>query len=104
MNMKTVLIIVAIITLTLTVSSAYGDKRKIKQPVIIKEISTPVVTVEAIQQVTIVPEEIKPTVVKQKERPPITPQNKPVVRRPCKPGETSEKNKCHQVKKIQKNK
>ena len=41
---------------------------------------------------------------KKEEKPPVTAQKKPVVKKPCKEGQTAEKDKCHEVKKIEKKK
>ena len=41
---------------------------------------------------------------KPQEKPPVTAQKKPVVKKPCKEGQTAEKDKCHEVKKIEKKK
>ena len=40
----------------------------------------------------------------KKEKPPVTAQKKPDVKKPCKEGQTAEKDKCHEVKKIEKKK
>ena len=41
---------------------------------------------------------------KKEEKPPVTAQKKPEVKRPCKEGQTAAKDKCHEVKKIEKKK
>lgn len=41
---------------------------------------------------------------KKEEKPPVTAQKKPVVKKPCKVGQTAEKDKCHEVKKVDKKK
>ena len=41
---------------------------------------------------------------KKEEKPPVTAQKKPDVKKPCKEGQTAEKDKCHEVKKIEKKK
>lgn len=37
-------------------------------------------------------------------KPPVTAQKKPTVQKPCKEGQTPEKDKCHAVKKVEKKK
>ena len=41
---------------------------------------------------------------KKEDKPPVTAQKKPEVKKPCKEGQTAEKDKCHEVKKIEKKK
>ena len=41
---------------------------------------------------------------KKEDKPPVTAQKKPEVKRPCKEGQTAVKDKCHEVKKIEKKK
>jgi len=41
---------------------------------------------------------------KKEVKPPVTAQKKPEVKKPCKEGQTAEKDKCHEVKKIEKKK
>jgi hypothetical protein len=41
---------------------------------------------------------------KKEAKPPVTAQKKPEVKKPCKQGQTAEKDKCHEVKKIEKKK
>lgn len=36
---------------------------------------------------------------KKEEKPPVTAQKKPEVKKPCKEGQTAEKDGCHEVKK-----
>jgi hypothetical protein len=43
-------------------------------------------------------------VTKKEDKPPVTAQKKPEVKKPCKEGQTAEKDKCHEVKKIEKKK
>ncbi len=41
---------------------------------------------------------------KKEDKPPVTAQKKPEVKKPCKEGQTAEKDNCHEVKKIEKKK
>ena len=43
-------------------------------------------------------------VSKPEDKPPVTAQNKPQVKKPCKVGQTPEKDKCHVLKKVEKKK
>lgn len=38
---------------------------------------------------------------KKEEKPPVTAQKKPDVKKPCKEGQTAEKDNCHEVKKAE---
>lgn len=40
-------------------------------------------------------------VAKKEEKPPVTAQKKPEVKKPCKEGQTPEKDKCHEFKKAE---
>ena len=37
---------------------------------------------------------------KEEPKPPVTAQKKPDVKKPCKEGQTAEKDNCHEVKKV----
>jgi len=41
---------------------------------------------------------------KKEDKPPVTAQKKPEVKKPCKEGQTAEKDKCHELTKIEKKK
>ena len=41
---------------------------------------------------------------KPQEKPPVTAQSKPVVKKPCKEGQTPDKDNCHALKKVDKKK
>ena len=38
---------------------------------------------------------------KKEDKPPVTAQKKPDVKKPCKEGQTAEKDNCHEVKKVE---